>query len=213
MSNSDIKLICFDLNKTLINENTWVDLNLAMGMTKEEDDILFNLYEEGIISYMRWQKIIEKIYLNRGKSKKKIIENVIYKYTYKKGAKQIVKYLIKKCYKVALISSSIDLLVKRGAGELNIELYNAGNKLIFDNKDNLIKLKCLGEEKSVKLKQLKEFCKRLKIKITECACVGDGDNDRKLFEVTGKGITFKGSKIEKAAWKVIDDLSQIKDVL
>ncbi len=32
---TDIRLICFDLNKTLIEENTWLELNLAMGMTNE----------------------------------------------------------------------------------------------------------------------------------------------------------------------------------
>ena len=31
------ELIVFDLNKTLIKENSWRDLNLAMGVTPAED--------------------------------------------------------------------------------------------------------------------------------------------------------------------------------
>jgi phosphoserine phosphatase len=32
------KLIIFDLNKTLIHENSWLNLNVAMGVTRSEDD-------------------------------------------------------------------------------------------------------------------------------------------------------------------------------
>ena len=66
MDNSQIKLICFDLNKTLIKENSWFRLNIDLGMTKEEDEILFKLWEEGTISYVEWQEIIGRIYVNRG---------------------------------------------------------------------------------------------------------------------------------------------------
>jgi len=213
MKKDKIKLICLDLNKTLINENTWIDLNLAMGMTKKEDDILFKFYEEGIITYSKWQDIIESIYLKRGKATRKNIGKAIFRYTYKKGAKEIVEYLIDKGYKVALISSSIDRLVERVSKELNINLFSAGNKLIFDGKGYLKQLKCLGEEKDVKLNQLKSFCKRLNIKLENCICIGDGDNDRELFASTKRGITFSGSKLEDIAWKVIDELADIKKIL
>lgn len=51
MPNKDIKLVCFDLNHTLIKENTWLDLNQAMGMTLEEDKILLQWDEEDILQY------------------------------------------------------------------------------------------------------------------------------------------------------------------
>jgi hypothetical protein len=40
----NLKLICFDLNKTLIKENTWYNLNLALGMTPEEDQAMLTQY-------------------------------------------------------------------------------------------------------------------------------------------------------------------------
>lgn len=46
---NNVKLIVFDLNKTLIKENSWFDLNLALGMTPEEDRYLMELYQSGKI--------------------------------------------------------------------------------------------------------------------------------------------------------------------
>lgn len=47
-----IKLICFDLNKTLIRENTWLELNQALGMIVQEDQKLYDLYNSGKLSYV-----------------------------------------------------------------------------------------------------------------------------------------------------------------
>ncbi len=40
MTQEGIALVCFDLNKTLIKEDSWLNLSLAMGVTQEEDDLL-----------------------------------------------------------------------------------------------------------------------------------------------------------------------------
>ena len=56
---------------------------------------------------------------------------------------------------------------------------------------------------------LESFCEMLGIGLDECACIGDGANDLELFRKTGRGITFRGSKIESDAWKVIDSLKDI----
>lgn len=34
---SAIKLICFDVDGTLITNNSWYDLNIALGVTPKED--------------------------------------------------------------------------------------------------------------------------------------------------------------------------------
>jgi hypothetical protein len=34
-----------------------------------------------------------------------------------------------------------------------------------------------------------------------------------MFQLTGHGITFRGSPIEKGAWKVIDSLVEIPQLL
>ena len=87
------------------------------------------------------------------------------------------------------------------------------NTFIFDEKDNLENIVTYGKDEIAKLNILESYCRKLGIDISECVCVGDGDNDIEMFKKTGKGITFKGSKIENEAWKVIDNLADLENIL
>jgi len=208
----DIKLICFDLNKTLVKENTWLDLNLAMCVTKEEDDLLFRLYKDSIITYKEWQSILEKMYIKRGKATRANIEKTVFNYTYMKDAEDVVKYLKKKGYKIALITGSLLMLAEKVAKETGIEFYEANNIMIFNEDDYLEKLVALGNDELIKLRHLQSFCRELDIKLTECVCIGDGDNDRLLFEKCKHGITFKDSDIKDLSWKVINELGDLEKI-
>lgn len=212
MSEKDVKLICFDLNKTLIEENTWEELNIAMGMSKEEDEFFLRLYEEGVLSYKEWQVLLAKIYKVRGHANLEKITEVISRYTYRKGAKEVVKYLKDKGCTLALISGSMDILVDKVAKDLDFELFEANNIFVFNGEDYLEDIVSLGDGGLAKLRHLESFCRKLGIKLTECACVGDGANDIELFQKSRHGITFEGSEIEHLAWKVIDSLLDLKNI-
>lgn len=208
-----IKHVCFDLNNTLISENTWLELNQTMGMTKEEDQKLFNLYRAGKLSYIDWQKKLEEAYIDSGHATRKNIERVVFQYTYNPGAKEIIEYLKDKGYILSLISGSIDILVERVAGELGIPHFFSNNKFVFDENQYLSVIECLGDDIKVKVTQLKQFCNDINIKLTEAACVGDGDNDQEIFKLTRHGIGFKGSGNNKYIWKKIERLLDIKNIL
>jgi phosphoserine phosphatase len=209
----DIALVCFDLNKTLIDDVTWLNLNLAMGMTPAEDEEFLHWYEEGKISYGEWQKFLEQIYKLRGKATLKNMVPVVEKYNYTEGAQEVAKYLKAKGYKLALVSGSVDLVVRKVARDLGVDLYGAHNSLIFDKEGVFKKIEFVGDDGNFKLAKLREFCKKLKIGLSQVVCVGDGYNDKKIFEATGHGVTFKGSVIEKEAWKVIGKLKDLETIL
>jgi phosphoserine phosphatase len=196
----DVKMVVFDLNRTLIQENTWEDLNMAMGVTPEEDRLFMKWYEEGIVSYEEGQKLLERIYKERGKAKRKDMEAAVTKHTYREGAEEIVKYLKDKGYKVALISGSIDLAVSQVAGELGVETWEAHNKIVFDEGGVFVRIECEGDDADFKLKALKRFALEMGVGVDEVMCVGDGYNDRKMFSECGRGVTFKGSEVESYAW-------------
>lgn len=207
-----IKLICFDLNKTLIKENTWLELNKAMGVTEQEDTFLYRMWEEGFITYSEWQDILTRMYRKRGNPSKSNILKIVSNYTYRKGAKDIIHYLQKKNYKIALISAAMDLLIEKCAKELHIKYFAANNRFIFDKRGLLEKMECSQNEAFQKLKNLKRICQKISISITNCACVGDGDNDIELFKKTKHGITFKGSKLEPIAWETIESLNDLRKI-
>ena len=213
MTKDNIKLICFDLNKTLINENSWLDLNLAMGVTKEEDAGLFNLWKNDVISYSQWQQQLLNIYKTKGRHSKKNILSAVSDYSYKPGAKEVIRLIKQKGYEIALISGSMDLLVEKIASELNISYFVANNTFIFDSKNFLKEIKCSDNEALGKLESLGNICTKLHINITECVCIGDGDNDIEIFKKTKHGITFRDSKITSSAWKVIDSLADLQKIL
>ena len=207
------KLVCFDLNQTLIAENTWYDLNLAMGVTPEEDTLFLKWFEEGIITYEEGQNCLSRIYLSRNRLSKAEVLKVISRYTFRPGAEELVKYLHGKSYKIAIVSGSVDLLVAKVASELNIDYHGANNTLDFDAAGHFRRIICWGEDAQFKLFLLKKFCTELGIGISDCVCVGDGYNDLKIFADTGNGITFKGSKIENYASQTISSLSDLKKIL
>lgn len=204
------KLIIFDLNKTLIAENTWHDLNMAMGVTPEEDRMFMDWYEEGIITYEEGQKFLSNIYRERGKATKKRMEEIIGKYEYHEGAEETTKYLAEKGYKLAIVTGSIDVLAEKVAQELGIEIYAAHNRLEFDGEGKFVRISCVGDDADFKLGQLVQYCHELNIKQTEVMCVGDGYNDEKMFIACGHGVAFRGSKIDRSSWGVIDGLEDLK---
>jgi len=113
-----IKLISFDINKTLIENNTWLELNLAMGMSKFEDEILMKWHKEGVIGYGEAQKIIERLYRAGGKATLVKIKEVVSRYTYKPFVRETIDYLKDKGYEIAIVSASMDVLAGILANDL-----------------------------------------------------------------------------------------------
>lgn len=212
MNGEKAKLVVFDLNETLIEENTWYELNMAMGLTHDEDTQFMKWYEEGIITYEEGQRMLEKIYISRGQGTREKMLSVM-KYTYKPGAREVVEYLKEKGYTLVLLSGSIDLLVSKVANELGITRFGAHNKIQFDDQGMFKKIICRGDDADFKLEMLVKHCNDLHIGINEAVCIGDGFNDVKMFAECGHGVTFKGSRIEDKAWKIIESLEELKTIL
>lgn len=210
----NIKLICFDLDETLINRSSWKYLSMALGMTEEEDRKMYKDYKAGLFSYDEWNEKILKHYLKHKDATKEGITNILSRYDYIDGAKEAVKYLQSKGYKMVLISGSMDILVKVVAEDLGIDYYKANNTFVFDENNKLKGIHSGGDDTIAKLGYLESFCEMLGVNIlSECVCIGDGSNDLMMFEKTQHGITFRNSKIKDTAWKLINSLHEIKEIL
>ena len=209
----NIKLICFDLDQTLIDIHSWKELNLALGISAEEDRNLYDAYYAGDFSYDEWNNKLLERYMEHNDATREGITKILSTYKYIDGAKEIVEYWKGKGYKIVLISGSIDILVDIVAKDLGIDYAKANNTFIFDENDRLISIHSGGDDLYAKASILESFCEMLGVKMEECACIADGDNDAEMFTRTGHGITFKGSKIEDKAWKVVYSFSDIKSFL
>jgi phosphoserine phosphatase len=212
---NDIKLVCFDMDDTLINQNSWYKLNLALGVTPEEDKEMYAAYGSGSLSYSDWTESLISLYKQRGLATKTNITQALISYVFKEGAIELVNYLHHKGYEVVIISGSFDLLVSHVANALGVVHYKANTEFVLNSDDYLETLRSEGDEVHAKLRHLKGFCKELGIPLDQCACIGDGANDIELFKYTRKGITFKDAPdpVKATAWKVVDTLSDIKQLL
>ncbi len=212
----DIKLVCFDLDKTLISfggQNSWYVMNVFLGVTPEEDQKLFDEYFQGKFTYREWMQKLVAIFQKSNKANLKDITQLLSGYEVHEDARKVVEHCKSKGYRVALISGSVDILVDLVSKDLGIELAEATNKIIFDKEDRLLDIVDLGDESIAKLNLLESYCRKLGIRMDQCACIGDGDNEIEIFRKTGKGVTFKGSKIETEAWKVVNTLSEVVSIL
>lgn len=209
----EIKLVCFDLDQTLINKNSWRELGVALGISAEEDRRLYNEYKAGKITYEEWNDLVLEQYLKHHDATRDGITKILSNYTLNTGAREAVNYLREKDYELVLISGGIDIIVSMVAKDLGITYAKANNTFLFDENDRLMAIHTPGDDLHEKANHLESFCELLDIKMTECACVADGDNDLEMFKRTKHGITFVGSPIEADAWRVIDSLQDIPQVL
>jgi len=208
----NIKLICFDLDDTLISANSWKKLGLALGVSVEEDRKLYKEYKAGLFTYDEWNDKLLERYMEHEDASREGVTKILSNYSFKEGAKEAVLYLKEKGYELVLISGSIDILVDIVAKDLGIKYAKANNTFVFDEKDRLIGVHSNGDDVLAKAEHLESFCEMLGVDIKECACIADGDNDIEMFRRTGHGVTFRGFKIESEAWKVVDTLHDLKDI-
>lgn len=206
---NSIKLICFDLDQTLITHSSWKELGYGLGISYEEDMALFQEYEAGHLTYEEWNMEVLKRYMKHSDATRKGITKILSRYSYTDGAREAVDYLKSKGYTLALISGSIDILVDMVAKDLGIEYSWANNTFVFDQNETLVDITCVGSEVSAKADYLEHLAEKLGIAIEACSCIADGANDSEMFRRTKHGITFPGSPIEKDSWKVISSFSEL----
>jgi phosphoserine phosphatase len=210
-----IKLVCFDMDGTLITENSWYKLNLALGITAEEDQDMYDAYISGDLPYGEWIDKISSLYRERGLATKEHIAKVLESIPLVEGAKEVIGNLKDRDYKVAIITGSFDFQAQRVAESLGVEHYIANTKMIFDADENFKNLVPAGDEIKNKPGQLLELCEELGVKVEECLCVGDGVGDVELFKLPVKGVALSDApdELKQLAWKEIDSLSELGDLV
>ena len=175
------KIVIFDLNGTLIAENSWRQLNLAMGVTGQEDDLLVQWAAEGIINDQQGQNILAEIYKKRGQPSRQNIEKILFNYTYRPNAKSSVSEHIKAGHMVALVTGAMDILAEHVATELGITEWYAANTFVFDANDRLDRIETAADEVEFKLSALAEICQKYKISQKDCLLI---DEDKELHQIS-----------------------------
>lgn len=209
------ELVCFDVDGTLVDGISWHLLTEGLGCSRQEDIDIFNRACRGEVSFIKAEKLIRKMYQESGNANKSFIKKIFDGIKIRREARNLISCLRKKGYKVYLISGAIDIYIEIIAKKLKVDGYLANSSLVFDNKGKLQKINYRHNQEEIKVKQLRKLVKKLGISMNQVAFVGDNDNDIEVFKETKHGIAVFSSseELKKVAWKKIDSLEQIKDIL
>ncbi|MEM4718180.1 MAG: HAD-IB family phosphatase [Desulfurococcaceae archaeon] len=203
------KLVIFDCEGVLTEEkSSWGRLHKFFG--SKDNEYFANLYRKGLISYLDWMKIdIALMIHSYGRSIKRIdVENALADIKPRRSAKQLIDYIKQRGHLPAVVSSGVDIVVKRICRELGIDICFS-NELVFIN-DELIP----GGVEKVPLKEKKKTIVKLaeeyEIGLRNIIYVGDSEWDIEVFETVPLSIAVEPCGIAcKHANYIVRDLTEI----
>ncbi|MDP2860318.1 MAG: HAD family phosphatase [bacterium] len=210
-----IKLVCFDVDGTLVDGICWLFLTKGLGCSIESHVDIFQQAKSGKISFRQGEEMLVSMYRQSNQATKVFIEKIFAKVNPRPEAEGLIAYLKKKGYLVYFISGGVDLYVRAVVKKLGADGFFANSRLEFDEEGVLKRFHYRGNQAKVKARQLKRLIKKLGVGLDEVAFIGDGENDLEVFKLTGKGIAVQSSceELKKVAWKTVGSLEKIKSIL
>ena len=163
-----IKLVCLDIDGTLVDGISWFFLTEGLGCSIQEHLNIFHRAKNGEITFVEGERMLTKMYQDSGNAKKIFIEKLFSGVKLKPESRPLIVYLKKKDYWVYLISGAIDIYVKEVAKKLIVDGYFANSILDFDQKGVLKKIYYRDNQGEVKVEQLKKLIKKLEISMNKC---------------------------------------------
>lgn len=211
------KAVVFDIDGTLTKSISWVVLTEGVGGSIETNDRFLDECKHGKISQNDLEREWIKNWRSGGKGNRKAFYEVLSAIPLREDTLDTINYLKKKDYKICLITGSFDLYGQIVSEKTGVKEWYANTSLVWDKNERLIDVKTVIDDKQRKLDHFREFCLEHKLEPKECVPVGDSSNDIGLFQLTGNGIAvrtqYEAKELEGIAWKVVNELSEIKNML
>ena len=210
-----IKLICFDVDETLVDGTSWLMLTEGLSCSSREHLDIFRRCQKGEITFTEGERLSTKMYQNSDNANKDFISNLFDSVKIKSETIDLISYLKEKGYKVYLISGAIDIYVESIAKKLGVNGFYANSTLEFDNEGILQKINYRNNQGEIKVEQLRSLVKDLGISIKQVVFVGDSENDIEVFKATEHGIAVHSpsEELNKIAWKKVNSLKEIRKIL
>lgn len=179
------RLVCFDMDSTLIQAEVIDELAELAGVGKEVKAITESAMN-GEIDFS--ESFIRRMRLLEGLSEE-VLQNVAVNLPITKGARRLIDTLKKYGFKTAILSGGFTYFGNYLKEELGID-YVYANQL--EIKDGKLTGKHVGAIVDGKMKAtyLREIAEKEGIDIAQTIAVGDGANDLPMLNLAGLGIAF-----------------------
>lgn len=206
-------IVWFDCDGVLTNyHSSWMYLHEYFG--SRDNSFFANLYRKGLITYLDWMKIDIALMINSyGKPITRMdVEKALDNIRIRDEAPELTRWLKSRGFVIGVISSGIDILVKKicKAVDADICLYN---ELLFIN-DILIPGGVDHVPLLEKPRIIREYSMKHGFRDKDIIYVGDSAWDIEVFKEADLSIAVQpcGEACRYADY-VVEKLSEIKDII
>ncbi|GLQ30616.1 phosphoserine phosphatase SerB [Litoribrevibacter albus] len=196
------RLVCFDMDSTLIEAEVIDELAKEAGVGEQVSEIT-ELAMQGEIDFD--ESFRRRVALLKGLDES-VLASIADRLKLTEGAEQLLKTLNTLGYKTAILSGGFTYFARHLQKKLNIDYVHANELDIQDGKvtGDVVGTIVNGERKA---ELLKEIAEREGIVLDQVIAVGDGANDLPMLSVAGLGVAFRAKPlVRKTAKHAISNL-------
>jgi phosphoserine phosphatase len=207
------KLICFDLDGTLIDdtEYIWSTLHDAFDVPHEIRRQYYSDFLEGRITYEEWFATDIQEWVKRGKGRLDLVR-VIKQLRVMNGAEELLAKLRTDGYRLAIVSGSLDLVVETLLPHAHFD-HVLINQIKFHADGRIAGGNATPYDMDKKADGLRTIAAAEGLDLSQCVFVGDNENDVQIAAAAGFTIAFN-SKSERlnAVADVVAARKDLRDV-
>lgn len=198
LANKAKRLICFDVDSTLIQQEV-IELLAAHAGREAEVAAVTERAMRGELDFA--ESLHERVKALAGLDAS-VIDEVARSVQLTPGARTTIRTLKRLGYRTGAVSGGFVQVLEPLARELELDFYRANTLEIVDGK---LTGRVIGRviDREVKAESLKEFAWSNGIALNQTVAVGDGANDIAMLSVAGLGIAFNA----KPALREVADAS------
>lgn len=213
MQGSRIRLVIFDVDGVLVPvKSSWGYVHERLGVSGEADRVK-RLFEEGRIDYVEWMRLDTELWVRArgGRLHKSELSSILEEIPVRGEAVSAVRSLRRMGLRIALVSSGIDVLVRRVASILGADAW-AANRLHFDKHGFLVPggSPIVGVDKRGAVRRV---ASELGVELNETAYVGDSRWDSTAMSIVGLPIAYNDggelSGVAKVRVKTLDEIPRV----
>ena len=204
-----LKLVCFDLDDTLIREIHSVMLPCILNGKEKEHSLIQQQEEEGILDYISADYHRAELLL--GLEERKIAESFLKIAKPLRNIKSVIEALHERNINCIVITVGPKQVAKVAADIWGFDYYYGSDYEVVEGIFTGKILNYISAEQ--KISCLQDFCKNNNIKPEECIAVGDGSTDIPMFDYCGKSIAINSSQNVRKRAKCSVDTDDLEDIL
>jgi phosphoserine phosphatase len=185
-------LVCFDVDGTLVRHPTdkviWEILNLRFTGSDEVNQVRYEMYKRGEITYADWVRLDVNGWIQVGATRDAVVE-AVKEFECYDGALDTVWELKRRGAYLAVVSGTIDVVIDTLFPEHPFDDVFS-NRLVFDDDGVIVGWEATPFDLDGKPRAIEELARRHGVALERCAFVGDGENDVPVIGVAGCVVAF-----------------------